>query len=460
MHPWQWANRLAVTFAGDVATGRLVCLGHADDEYLAQQSIRTFFNVSDPSRHYVKTALSVVNMGFVRGLSAAYMEGTPAINDWLAGPDREGRRSWTCRSCASARRSATAPRCTRRLRSQRSPYPKMLAALWRESPAPRCRQGERLATMASLLHTDERRALAGRRADRRSGLDAGEWLRRYLDAYLRPLLHCYREYDLVFMPHGENLILVLEDDVPVRVLMKDIAEEIVLMDPDRELPPDVERIRAEVPDELKPLSIFTDVFDCFFRFLSAILVREGDAGRGRVLGRRGGVRGRARPRATTVRRAVPAVVPEPAAAARHQADGGPAGPGRLAAAGGRAGEPDRPRAPPRFGHSSPRPMPEPLEIQAMEHLPNPLWRQILERPERAPELIALAAAKRFSDPAAEWVRENQRLAQHPHKLARKAYRQARAHVARRGPGAGPGRHGHQRRSPDSPDIVRIDRPAE
>jgi siderophore synthetase component len=80
------------------------------------------------------------------------------------------------------------------------------------------------------------------------------------------------------MPHGENLILVLEDDVPRRVLLKDIAEEVVLMDQEVELPPPVERIRADVPDELKALSILTDVVDCFFRFLSAILVREGTIG--------------------------------------------------------------------------------------------------------------------------------------------------------------------------------------
>ena len=43
------------------------------------------------------------------------------------------------------------------------------------------------------------------------------------------------------------------------------------MDPARPLPPEVERIRAEVPEELRALSVFTDVFDCFFRFLSAIL---------------------------------------------------------------------------------------------------------------------------------------------------------------------------------------------
>jgi siderophore synthetase component len=85
VHPWQWWNKLSVTFAGDIARQRLVCLGSGDDEYVAQQSIRTFFNVTDPSKHYVKTALSVLNMGFMRGLSAAYMEATPAINDWLAG---------------------------------------------------------------------------------------------------------------------------------------------------------------------------------------------------------------------------------------------------------------------------------------------------------------------------------------------------------------------------------------
>ena len=62
------------------------------------------------------------------------------------------------------------------------------------------------------------------------------------------------------------------------MLLKDIAEEAVLMDQEVELPPDVERIRAEVPDELKALSILTDVVDCFFRFLNAILVADGTIG--------------------------------------------------------------------------------------------------------------------------------------------------------------------------------------
>jgi len=38
-----------------------------------------------------------------------------------------------------------------------------------------------------------------------------------------------------------------------------------------------------------------------------------------------------------------------------------------------------------------------------ESVPDPVWRQVLAQPERAPELIALAAAQRFADPAERWV---------------------------------------------------------
>jgi hypothetical protein len=43
------------------------------------------------------------------------------------------------------------------------------------------------------------------------------------------------------------------------------------------------------------------------------------------------------------------------------------------------------------------------EIERVGGVPDPIWRRILAQPERAPELIALAAADRFADPAARWV---------------------------------------------------------
>ncbi|GGV62993.1 IucA/IucC family protein [Streptomyces massasporeus] len=277
VHPWQWWNKLTVTFAAEVARGHLVCLGEGDDEYLAQQSIRTFFNRTSPEKHYVKTALSVINMGFMRGLSAAYMEATPAINDWLA-QLIEGDPALRSTGLSIIRERAAVG--YRHLEYEQatdrySPYRKMLAALWRESPVPSLQEGESLATMASLVHVDHQGASVAGALIEQSGLTPKEWLRRYLQAYFTPLLHSFYAYDLVFMPHGENVILVLKDGVVQRAIYKDIAEEIAVMDPDAVLPPTVERLRVEVPEDKKLLSIFTDVFDCFFRFLAANLATEG-----------------------------------------------------------------------------------------------------------------------------------------------------------------------------------------
>ncbi|MCX4719561.1 IucA/IucC family siderophore biosynthesis protein [Streptomyces virginiae] len=277
IHPWQWWNKTTVTFAAEIANRRLVLLGEGPDAYLAQQSIRTFFNRSAPHKHYVKTAISVLNMGFMRGLSAAYMEATPAINDWLH-QLIEGDEVLKSVDFSIIRERAAIGyhhRQYERATDRYSPYRKMLAALWRESPVNRIEGDERLATMASLLHVDaEGKSFVGALIAE-SGLTPAEWLRHYLRAYLVPLLHCFYQYDLAYMPHGENTILVIEGGLVKRAIFKDIAEEIVIMDADAVLPPAVERVRADIPEDMKLLSIFTDVFDCFFRFLGAILADEG-----------------------------------------------------------------------------------------------------------------------------------------------------------------------------------------
>ncbi|MEU6273652.1 IucA/IucC family siderophore biosynthesis protein [Streptomyces populi] len=277
VHPWQWHNKLSVTFAAEVAQRRLVPLGEGADEYLAQQSIRTFFNTSSPHKHYVKTALSVLNMGFMRGLSAAYMEATPAINDWLVQlVESDPVLKSTGLSVIRERAAVGYRHLEYEAATDRySPYRKMLAALWRESPVPSLQEGESLATMASLVHVDHEGSSFAAALIERSGLAPAEWLRGYLRAYLTPLLHSFYAYDLVYMPHGENVILVLEDGAVRRAVYKDIAEEIAVMDPQAVLPPAVERIRVDVPEDTKLLSVFTDVFDCFFRFLAAQLADEG-----------------------------------------------------------------------------------------------------------------------------------------------------------------------------------------
>lgn len=276
VHPWQWYNKLASIFSADIALRKIVFLGEGEDDYQAQQSIRTFFNTSNPNKYYVKTALSILNMGFMRGLSPYYMSTTPAINDWIH-QLTEQDRYLSSKGFSILREIAAIGYRNHYFEnaiSEDSPYKKMLSALWRESPIPQLKSGQRLMTMASLLHVDAHGAALLPELIKSSGVDTSTWLKQYLDCYMSPLLHCFYAYDLVFMPHGENLILVLENNIPVRAIMKDIAEETAIMNIDVVLSEKVQRLAVDVPEELKVLSIFTDLFDCIFRYIAHILLEH------------------------------------------------------------------------------------------------------------------------------------------------------------------------------------------
>jgi siderophore synthetase component len=275
VHPWQWFNKLALIFAPDIAENHLVCLGYGDDEYSAQQSIRTFFNISSPEKFYAKTALSVINMGFMRGLSPYYMESTPAITEWVANLVENDaylqQKGFTLLGEVATlgyRNFLYEPL------GRSIPHNKMLATLWRESPIPKLSKDQKIMTMAALLHVDQSGNSFVSELIKESGISAKLWVKSYLDAYFSPLLHFFYQHEMVFMPHGENLILVLENHVPVKAIMKDITEEVMVFNGEIPLPEKVKRIHINMKEPLKILCIFNDVFQFYFRFLSAILAES------------------------------------------------------------------------------------------------------------------------------------------------------------------------------------------
>ena len=47
-HPWQWFNKLSLALPLR-RQRKIVCLGYGEEQYLAQQSIRTFSTSADPA---------------------------------------------------------------------------------------------------------------------------------------------------------------------------------------------------------------------------------------------------------------------------------------------------------------------------------------------------------------------------------------------------------------------------
>ena len=272
IHPWQWFNKLANIFAPEIAKGDLICLGYSPDQYFAQQSIRTLFNSSNPQKFYTKSALSILNMGFMRGLPLYYLGTAPKMAVWLENllyNDSYIQENGFRMLSEIGSVSYVNPYFEEF--GPHNDYNKMLASLWRESPYSVVKNNQKPITMAALLHIDHHGNALLPEIIKDSGISVDNWIRKYLHAYLSPMLHCFYYYDLVFMPHGENIILVLEENIPVYALLKDITEEACILSPDVELPEYLKRMYAPVPEDVKLLSIFTDMFDGFFRFLAPIL---------------------------------------------------------------------------------------------------------------------------------------------------------------------------------------------
>ena len=275
VHPWQWEHRILPGMLPDVLRRDLVLVGQGEHVWRAQQSLRTFLDVSDPRRDYAKTAIGVHSMGFLRGLSPAYMATMPAISDWLheivsADELLSGSGIRVLREHAAVGYTGDAHHRS----GIRSDHTKQLAALWRESPVALLAPDEHAASLAGVLHTDrEGRPLAGAWIER-SGVSPAEWVAALLDVYLVPVAHLLLSQDIALMPHSENVILRLRDGLPVGAFWKDLGEEVAVLS-NRPLPEGIERIRAVTEPEERELSIHTDVLDGVLRHLAVLLHTTG-----------------------------------------------------------------------------------------------------------------------------------------------------------------------------------------
>ncbi|WP_272516957.1 IucA/IucC family protein [Providencia sp. PROV209] len=273
VHQWQWREKVLIRFAADIARKKIIYLGISSDSYKAQQSIRTLFNVSQPNKRYIKLAISIFNSGFMRGLSPYAMKTAPAVNESLDNIFSQDAYLIDKNFKLLKEVAAIGYRDTlfERVITEESPQKHMLSALWRENPYDKIDKNQRLMTMASLLHIDNHGTSFLIELIKASGLSGREWIREYLKRYLSPLLHLFYAYDVVFMPHGENVILIIEEDKPAGIFMKDIAEEVGILNHEGELPEALVERAYTMLDSEKIEHFWTESFDYFFRYMAVIL---------------------------------------------------------------------------------------------------------------------------------------------------------------------------------------------
>ncbi|MFJ4440287.1 IucA/IucC family protein [Streptomyces sp. NPDC088923] len=278
VHPWQWDSTVLPLHAAGVAAGDLVPLPSDGARRLPQQSIRTFLNLDDPTRHTVKLPLSVLNTLVWRGLPTRRTIAAPAVTAWVQSVrDRDPYLREECRVVLLGEVASVAVRHPFYDALPEVPYQykELLGAIWREPLAPLLDEDERARTLASLLHVDrEGRAFVAELVAR-SGLAPHDWLRRLFGALLPPLLHFLYRHGTVFSPHGENAIVVFDaHDVPTRLAVKDFVDDVNLsarpLPEHEDMPREVRDILLTEDPSFLPQFIHSGLFVGVFRYLAPL----------------------------------------------------------------------------------------------------------------------------------------------------------------------------------------------
>lgn len=289
VHEWQWNDSIVQLFAGEIATDAIVPLGAGPDEYLPQQSVRTFSNVTNPAKFDVKLPIRVLNTNVYRGILGEQAEAAPRVTEFIRSVRdgdpflRDTHRLLLPGEVASV--NYEHPKLSQ-IEDAPYQYHELLGCLWRESVPSMLQADERSLTLAALLHTDFDGEPVISTLVERSGMDIETWLDELLKVLLEPLLHFLYTYGVVFMPHGTNVVLVHENGVPTRIAIKDFVDEVAISD--RDLP----ELVASVPDDLRndqrykhhilhrlppePLCqhIFGTLFVGVFRYVSDLVERN------------------------------------------------------------------------------------------------------------------------------------------------------------------------------------------
>lgn len=219
VHPWQWNEVVLPGYHQALARGDLLIVGQLADRYLPQQSIRTLSNLSDRNRLSLKLSMNLVNTSTSRVLAPHTVQNAPVISDWLH--RLAASTDWPPPLVRPVLLREVAGVSFTPLTPAYGQYG-ALSCIWRESVHIYMQAKEKAVPMTAVTHI----GIDGRPFInpwiRRHGPE--QWLRRLVERAYLPVLHLLWEHGTALESHAQNMILLLEDGLPVRVALKDFHD--------------------------------------------------------------------------------------------------------------------------------------------------------------------------------------------------------------------------------------------
>ncbi|MCG9725177.1 IucA/IucC family protein [Vibrio brasiliensis] len=281
VHPWQWSNKLSLLFIREMAEKKLIYLGEFGDQFLPQLSLRTLSNISRPDSYDIKLPLTIMNTSCYRGIPGRYILAGPTASDWIesvfsSDPLLVEKQAEVLQEPAAA---FAAQADYQLLEQAPYRYHELLGVIWRESAASKLKQGEQAILMAALMESDNQGNPLIAEYIERSGVSVETWLSKMFDAVVIPYYHLLCKYGVSLIAHGQNVTLVLENDLPKRILLKDFQGDMRLVDSDypeqATLESSVKEVTVRLEEELIIHDLQTGHFVTTLRFISPLVAKLG-----------------------------------------------------------------------------------------------------------------------------------------------------------------------------------------
>ncbi|MFN3455577.1 MAG: IucA/IucC family C-terminal-domain containing protein, partial [Pseudobdellovibrio sp.] len=153
-----------------------------------------------------------------------------------------------------------------------------LGVIWRHRTC--VNKNEKAVITGSLFHQDVQGKTLINSYIKHSGLTVQEWLKRYFKVVVSPLFHLQDKYGVGLVSHGQNIVLILENFVPVGMYLKDFHGDLRVSNEDAlyfqsELRQRLAAYLDQLPPEYLIHDLITGHMITVLRFISAGLREEG-----------------------------------------------------------------------------------------------------------------------------------------------------------------------------------------
>ncbi|HDR6310212.1 TPA: siderophore biosynthesis protein [Bacillus cereus] len=217
VHPWQWENFIIPNYANHIQDKNIIYVGKSEDDYCAQQSMRTLRNITNPKRPYVKLSLNILNTSTLRTLKPYSVASAPAISDWLSdvvSQDsylRDESRVILLKEFSSVTYDT----------NKKATYGS-LGCIWRESIHKYLDRQEDAVPFNGIYAKEKDGTPVIDTWLNKYGIE--NWLRLLIQKAIIPVVHLVVEHGIALESHGQNMILVHKEGLPVRIALKDFHE--------------------------------------------------------------------------------------------------------------------------------------------------------------------------------------------------------------------------------------------